>query len=153
MKILLANDHGGLNVKNEIQTYLISSGHDVVNLGVDTETQVDYPDIAFKACKEFTEKKAYDFGILFCGTGIGISVAANKIKGIRCAVIYDLNTAEKAKAHNNANFIAFGGRVQYHISPIDMLKKFMDTEIEGGRHAARIEKLEKLELSQALDEV
>jgi ribose 5-phosphate isomerase B len=107
---------------------------------VNTEDSVDYPDIALLACNEF-KKGGYDFGILLCGTGIGMSICANKVKSIRCAQIYDLFTAEMAKAHNNANFIAFGGRVQYMVPVTAMIDKFMKTSFSGDRHERRIAKM------------
>jgi len=105
---------------------------------------VDYPDIAVAACKEF-KRGAYDFGILLCGSGIGMSIVANKIKGIRCAQVFDLFTAEMAKAHNNANFIAFGGRVKYSVSVTQMIEKFMNTDFAGDRHERRVAKIMDVE--------
>ena len=110
-KIIIASDHGAVSLKREIIDFLKTKKLDVKDMGVHSEDAVDYPDIAVAACAEF-KKGGYDFGILLCGTGIGISITANKIKGIRCALIHDIFTAEMAKAHNDANFIAFGGRVQ-----------------------------------------
>ena len=91
-------------------------------------------------CTEF-KRGGYDFGILLCGTGIGVSMTANKIKGIRCALIHDLFTAEMAKAHNDANFIAFGGRVKYNVPVTKMIEKFMETEFAGERHCRRVGKI------------
>ncbi len=144
MKIVIANDHGALELKNEIVVYLKSKGHEVVNLGVDSNASCDYPDMAEIAVKEY-RKGGYDFGILLCGTGIGISISANKMKGVRCALPQNVFAAEMAKAHNNANFIAFGGRIDYHDKVTDMIQKFIDTKPEGGRHAARVDKMMNLE--------
>jgi ribose 5-phosphate isomerase B len=143
MRILLANDHGAVELKRRIEAHLKSKGHETVNLGVDTEASVDYPDIGVMAAKEFLSG-GYDLGVVCCGTGIGISIAANKIKGIRCAVVHDLFTTEMAKAHNNANFLAFGGRVKYQVSVEAMLDKFLETKFEGGRHGRRVDKLDAL---------
>jgi ribose 5-phosphate isomerase B len=142
MKILLANDHGAVELKLRILSWLREKGHTVTNLGVDTEDRVDYPDMADKAVAEF-QKGGYDFGILFCGTGIGISIRANRHRGIRCALVHDSFTALMAKEHNNANFLAFGGRVAYRESPESMIEVFMGATFLGGRHAQRIEKLDQ----------
>jgi ribose 5-phosphate isomerase B len=144
MKIVIANDHPAVALKKEIVAWLKSKGHEVVNLGVDVEDRVDYPDMAAAACYEF-KKGGYDFGILLCGTGIGISIAANKIEGIRCALVHDTFTARMAKAHNDANFIALGARVEYSVPPTDIIAAFMDSSFEGGRHAERVRKIEGLE--------
>jgi len=113
----------------------------VKNLGVDSEERVDYPDMAKAAVAEY-RKGSFDLGILLCGTGIGISIAANRHKGIRCALIHDSFTALMAKEHNNANFIALGGRVQYREKPEEFLEIFMNASFQGGRHEERIEKLD-----------
>ena len=131
-------------LKKEVLSYLHAKGCAVTNLGVDTDGSVDYPDMAEKAADEYL-KGGYDFGILLCGTGIGISIAANKIKGIRCALIQNLFAAEMAKAHNNANFIAFGGRIVYEDSVPDMIDTFISTEFLGGRHSVRVDKISALE--------
>lgn len=143
MHILIANDHGAVELKQTIKTLLEQEGHMVTNLGVDTEESVDYPDIAGKAATEFL-KGGYDFGIVCCGSGIGISIAANKHKGIRCAQVFDLYTAAMCKKHNNANFLAFGGRIQYPVPVIDMIHAYMDAQFEGGRHERRVSKLDAL---------
>ena len=139
-KIIIASDHGAIALKSEIVSFLKTKNCDVKDMGVNSEDPVDYPDIAVSACNEF-KKGGYDFGILLCGTGIGVSITANKIKGIRCALIHDLFTAEMAKAHNDANFIAFGGRVKYSVPVTQMIEKFMDTEFAGDRHSRRVTKI------------
>lgn len=139
-KIVIASDHGAVALKSEIVSFLKKKNCEVNDLGVNSEDSVDYPDVAVSACKEF-KKGGYDFGILLCGTGIGISITANKITGIRCAQIFDLFTAEMAKAHNDANFIAFGGRVKYSVPVTKMIEKFMDTEFAGDRHSRRVAKI------------
>lgn len=141
MNILIANDHGAVDLKNDIVASLRALGHTVENLGVDTADSVDYPDIAKKATSRYLAG-GFDFGILCCGTGIGISIAANKVSGIRCALVFDLFTAEMCKRHNNANFLSFGGRNHYTIPVIDMIKIYMSSEFEGGRHAQRVGKME-----------
>jgi ribose 5-phosphate isomerase B len=139
-KIVIASDHGAVALKSEIISFLKSKNCEVKDMGVNTEDSVDYPDMAVSACNEF-KKGGYDFGILLCGTGIGISITANKIKGIRCALICDLFTAEMAKAHNDANFIAFGGRVKYAVPVTAMIEKFMETDFAGDRHLRRVAKI------------
>ena len=143
-KIILGSDHGAFKLKERIKNHLEKSGHTITDVGVYNEDSVDYPDIAAKTCKEY-KSGDYDFGILFCGTGIGISIAANKIAGIRCAVVHDLFTAEMSKAHNNANFLAFGGRIEYNTPVEKMIDKFIETAHEGGRHGQRIDKITELE--------
>jgi len=143
MKIVIANDHGAVELKKRLVAWLEAQGHEVMNLGVDTEDRVDYPDMAGLAVEEFL-RGGYDFGILACGTGIGISIAANKHKHIRCALVHDSFTTRMAKEHNNANFLAFGGRVSYAESPESMLATFMEADFEGGRHALRVAKLDAL---------
>lgn len=141
MRIVLANDHGAVALKNEIIEHLKRAGHEVTNLGVNDEASVDYPDMARAATAEYL-KGGYDFGIVCCGSGIGISIAANKVKGIRCAQVFDLFTAEMCKRHNNANFISFGGRVSYSVPVTAMIDAYMAASFEGGRHARRVEKLD-----------
>ena len=143
-KIIVASDHGAVALKQDIISFLKSNNCEVKDMGVNSDTSVDYPDIAVAACNEF-KKGGYDFGILLCGTGIGMSIAANKVKLIRCAQVYDLFTAEMAKAHNNANFIAFGGRVKYSVPVNSMIDKFMKTDFSGDRHERRIAKIMAIE--------
>ncbi len=143
MRIIIANDHGAVSLKKRLQDWLLSQGHEVLNLGVDTEDRVDYPDMAGIAVAEY-KRGGWDFGILLCGTGIGISIAANKYKGIRCALIHDVFTARMAKEHNNANFVAMGGRVDYAVPPETILSAFIDARFEGGRHTQRVDKLDAL---------
>jgi ribose 5-phosphate isomerase B len=145
-KIVIASDHGAVALKSEIIAFLKTKNCEVNDMGVNSEDSVDYPDIAVTACNEF-KKGGYDFGILLCGTGIGVSITANKIKGIRCALIQDLFTAEMAKAHNDANFIAFGGRVKYSAPVTKMIEKFMETEFAGDRHSRRVAKIMAAEKS------
>jgi ribose 5-phosphate isomerase B len=143
-RIIIASDHGAVTLKSEIISLLKTNDCEIKDIGVSSEDSVDYPDIAVTACEEF-KKGGYDFGILLCGTGIGMSITANKINGIRCAQVFDLFTAEMAKAHNDANFIAFGGRVKYSVPVITMIEKFMDTEFAGERHKRRLAKIVDIE--------
>ncbi|MGA0351215.1 MAG: ribose 5-phosphate isomerase B [Acholeplasmataceae bacterium] len=142
MIIAIGNDHAGIRMKQSIQKYLVSVGHQVVNVGTDDDHSVDYPDFA-KAVSNEVLKQA-DFGILICGTGIGMSIAANKINGIRAALIYDHQTAVLAKQHNNANVIAFGARTQTEEQAIALVKAYVDSSFET-RHQTRIDKITKSE--------
>jgi len=143
-KVIIASDHGAVALKSEIISFLKTKSYEIKDMGIQSEDSVDYPDIAVAACEEF-KKGGYDFGILLCGTGIGMSITANKIKGIRCAQVFDLFTAEMAKAHNNANFIAFGGRVKYSVPVTEMIEKFMNTNFAGERHERRVAKIMDVE--------
>ena len=144
-RIVIGNDHGAVDLKRRLVTFLEQKGYEVVNMGVDSEDDVDYPDIAKITCAEF-KKGGYEFGILSCGTGIGISISANKISGIRCALIHDLFTAEKARTHNNANFIALGGRLEFPVTPEEIVGKFIASRFEGEeRHQRRVDKIMELE--------
>ncbi|MGD1822049.1 MAG: RpiB/LacA/LacB family sugar-phosphate isomerase [Pleomorphochaeta sp.] len=144
MKIVIANDHGAVELSKEIVEHLEKMGHEVNHLGVKEVESVDYPDMAELACKEYL-KGGYDFGIVCCGTGIGISISANKINGIRCALPQNIFAAQMAKEHNNANFIAFGGRIDYAENPLDMIDAFIDDKFLGDRHERRVNKIMALE--------
>lgn len=143
-KIVIGADQGAFELKAKIIEHLNSRGFEVKNMGVDTSDSVDYPDMAEKTCKEYLSGN-YDFGIVCCGTGIGISISANKVGGIRCALPQNVFASEMSKVHNNANFIAFGGRIEYNDSVTDMVDAFIDAEFEGGRHQRRVDKIMELE--------
>lgn len=144
MRIVIANDHGAVDRKKEIVAWLQAKGHEVLNLGVDVEERVDYPDKAREAVEAW-RSGGQDLGILLCGTGIGISIAANKLDGVRCALVHDSYTARMAREHNDANFLAVGGRVELRESVGDILSAFFDARYEGGRHAERLRKIASLE--------
>jgi len=143
-KIIIGNDHGAIELKRRIEKYLTDRGHEVVNSGINEDEAVDYPDQAKDTCRQYLEGE-FDFGILLCGTGIGISISANKVKGIRCALPQNSFAAQMAKEHNNANFIAFGGRIDYSDSVEDMIQIFMDSEFQGDRHLRRVDKINALD--------
>jgi len=143
-KVVIANDHGAVELSKRIKEHLEKRGYEVNWLGVKEEVSVDYPDQAKLATDEF-KKGGYEFGILCCGTGIGISISANKVKGIRCSLIGDKFSAEYTKRHNNPNFIAFGGRIQYPCPVEELVDTFIDSKFEGGRHQRRIDKMMALE--------
>ena len=133
MKIAIGNDHAATDYKNEIVKFLEKEGHEVINLGTDSHESVDYPVFAKKVCNVVVKKEA-DFGILLCGTGIGVSIAANKVEGIRAALLYNEYSARLTKQHNNANVIAFGARVMGIDLILSCIKAYMESEYEGGRH-------------------
>jgi ribose 5-phosphate isomerase B len=139
MKIIIGNDHAGLDFKHHIITYLKSKDIEVIDVGSSEKASVDYPDYAQIVAKEVL-KDSNALGILICGTGIGMSIAANKYKGIRAALIYDIDTATLAKAHNKANVICLGSRKTSHIDATKMIEAFLDTDFEP-RHQGRIDKI------------
>ncbi len=144
-KVVVANDHGAVELTARIVDYLRQRGFEVNYLGTAENKSVDYPDMAELACTEF-KKGGYEFGVLCCGTGIGISISANKIKGIRCALPQNCFAAKMAKEHNAANFIAFGGRIDYPEDVLDMVAAYVDAEIsQDERHARRRAKMMFLE--------
>lgn len=144
MKIVIGCDHGGLEHKNAIVEHLKSRGFEVLDCGIYEQKSVDYPDIAKKVCGEITNGN-YERGILVCGTGIGMSMAANKIKGIRAACCSDHFSAKYTRLHNDANILCLGGRVIGIGVALELADIFMDTEFEGGRHANRVAKIKKIE--------
>lgn len=141
MKIAIGADHGGFQAKEALISYLQSKGFDVKDLGTNSEASVDYPDFAQKVCQEILNAQA-DLGVLICGTGIGISIAANRFKGIRAALLYSDDVARLAKLHNNANIAVFGGRTMSVQEMKQRLDIFLNTKFEGGRHIRRLEKLD-----------
>lgn len=143
MKIAIGSDHGGYELKEKIKSYLILENHDVTDYGTNSLASVDYPDYG-KKVGEAVVNGTYDFGIVLCGTGIGISIAANKVKGVRAALVYDDNTAYLAKAHNNANVIALGGRTTSEEEAISIVNTFMNTTFEP-RHQPRLDKIKNIE--------
>ncbi len=140
MKIYLASDHGGFELKEVIKDYLKEEGYNVEDLGTHNEDSVDYPDFGIKV-GEAVVRDEDSIGIVMCGTGIGISIAANKVKGVRCALCSQVFSAEMAKKHNNANVIAMGGRVTGKDLGKRIVKAFLDEKFEGGRHQRRIDKI------------
>ncbi|HCF71433.1 MAG TPA: ribose 5-phosphate isomerase B [Syntrophomonas sp.] len=143
MQVIIGSDHAGVMLKKEIIEFLQNEGYDVLNCGTDSSESVDYPDIAEKVALEVLQKKAP--GILICGTGIGISIAANKITGIRAAVCRDAFTARLAREHNDANILAIGARVTGSGLALDTVKAFLEADFQAGRHQRRVEKINILE--------
>ena len=144
MKIALGCDHGGLEHKNAIGEFLKKSGHEVVDFGIYEQISVDYPDIAKKVCESIVNGET-ERGILVCGTGIGMSIAANKYKGIRAAACSEHFSAKYTRLHNNSNILCLGGRVVGVGTAIELAELFVNTEFEGGRHQNRIDKIAEIE--------
>lgn len=145
--IAIGCDHGGFQLKNEIVAHLKERGIEVKDLGIYENKSVNYPDIAKDVCKTVIEGEC-SLGILCCGTGIGMSMAANKIKGIRAACCSDTFSAKFTRLHNDANILCLGGRVVGPGLAIDMVDLFVDTEFEGGRHQTRIDMIKEIENNQ-----
>ena len=137
MKIGIGNDHAAVDMKFEIVKYLEESGYEVVNFGTDTNDSCDYPVYGEKVARAVANGEV-DRGILICGTGVGISLAANKVKGIRAAVCSESVTARFSRLHNDANILAFGARIVGVETAKDMVNVWLNTEFEGGRHERRV---------------
>ncbi len=143
-KIIMACDHGGLELKNVIRDHLTSNGVEVLDIGTYTNESCSYPDYAKALCQKI-QNGEFELGILVCGTGIGMSIAANKHKGIRAACCSDTFSARMTRMHNNANVLCLGGRVVGAGLACDMADLFVNTEYEGGRHNARLAAIEDIE--------
>ena len=144
MRIAIGCDHGGLDHKNAIVEHLKNRGFEVKDSGIYENHSVDYPDIAVKVCADVTSGEC-ERGILVCGTGIGMSLAANKVKGIRAAAVSEHFSAKYTRLHNNSNILCLGGRVIGVGTALELVDLFVDTEFEGGRHAARVGKVMAME--------
>jgi len=144
LKIAIGCDHGGFELKPSVVEYLTTRGIEILDLGTNSEKSVDYPDFG-RAVGEAVASKKADLGIVICGTGIGISLAANKVHGIRAAVVSDTFSAKMARAHNDANVLAFGARVVGKGLALELVSAWLDTEFEGGRHQRRVDKIMEIE--------
>jgi ribose 5-phosphate isomerase B len=142
--IVIGSDHGGLNLKTALNIYLAGRGVEVMDAGTNSDDSVDYPDFGQKVAEMVISGRA-DLGILICGTGIGMSIAANKIPGIRAALVTDAFMARMAKEHNNANILVLGGRVLDERKACDLVGAWLDAAFEGGRHQGRLDKITELE--------
>ena len=142
--IAIGCDHGGYELKLAVEEYLTNRKQEFSDCGCNGET-VDYPDIAEKVCKKITSGEC-DKGILICGTGIGMSMCANKAAGIRAAVCGDTLSAKFTRRHNDANVLCLGGRVTGKGLALEIVREFLDNEFEGGRHTARLEKMKNMEV-------
>ena len=144
LRIALGADHAGFQVKESIKRYLESAGHTVDDVGTGSEESVDYPDFAREAAGRVADGKD-DLGILVCGTGIGMTIAANKVAGIRAALAQDPATARLAREHNNANVLAVAGRMLSGESAVAIVREFLAAEFAGGRHERRVNKISLLD--------
>lgn len=144
MIIVLGNDHAAVDMKFKIKEYIESLGHKVINVGIDVNEKCDYPDIAYKACKEIVNKKA-DLGVLICGTGLGMSIAANKVKGIRAVACVETFGARMAREHNDANVLCFGERVVGIETAKCLVKSFLEGKFAGTHHVVRVDKIMAIE--------
>jgi len=144
MHIALGNDHKGFSLKQEIITFMKATGYTFEDFGSYDTSSVDYPDIAQKVASAVAEGK-FERGILICDTGIGMSIAANKVNGIRAAVCYDTFCAERSRLHNDANILCMGAGITDKSKALDIVKKFINTQFEGGRHSRRVEKIHSIE--------
>lgn len=147
MKVAIASDHGGLNLREEIKNLLEEMGIEFQDFGCECNTSVDYPDYAFPVAEKVAAGE-FDRGILICGTGIGMSIAANKVKGIRCALVHDVFSAIATRQHNDSNMLAMGERVIGPGLAREIAKHWLTTEFEGGRHTNRINKITTVENGQ-----
>lgn len=144
MKIAIGNDHAAVTLKHHIVKYLESKGHEVLNLGVDVAERTDYPLRGEEVARAVASGQA-ERGIVICGTGVGISIAANKVHGIRCACVSEPVSARMCRAHNDCNMIAFGERIVGVQTAEAIVDAFLETEAEGGRHAERVKLIAEVE--------
>ena len=149
MKLAIGNDHVAVEMKNEITAYLKEKGIQVINVGTDTPDRFNYPISGYKVAKLVASGEV-DGGILICGTGVGISLAANKVKGIRACVCSEPYTAKLSKMHNNTNIIAFGARVIGVETAKMIVDEWLGAQFEGGRHGMRVDMLTEIEQTQDL---
>jgi len=144
LKIALGSDHGGFALKEDIKAYLNGESCEVIDLGTDSEEPVDYPEYALRVAREVAAEVC-DLGILVCGTGIGMSITANKVPGVRAALCNDTFCAEHARRHNDANVLAIGGRVVEPDDARKIVKIFITTSFDGGRHRRRVDQIMAIE--------
>jgi len=140
MKVLLASDHAGFNLKEDIKKLLLKNRNKVLDLGTKNKNSVDYPDYAHLLSKKLKSKKR-QFGILVCGSGTGMVMAANKHKSIRAALCYNVKSTKLSRQHNNANVMTIGSRLTKKNIALKCVKAFLSTDFEGGRHARRVKKI------------
>lgn len=149
-KLAIGNDHTAVDLKNEIMAYLQDKGYELINVGTDSAESFNYPISGYKVAKLVASGEV-DGGILICGTGIGISLAANKVKGIRAVVCSEPYSARLSRMHNNTNIVAFGARVIGPETAKDIVDAWLGAEYEGGRHEARVQMIGEIEQTQALE--
>lgn len=144
MKVYIGADHAGFPLKETLRESMRAAGHEVIDLGTFSEESVDYPDLA-REVGEKVRENADTRGVLVCGTGIGVAIAANKLKGIRAANVHDVNEATLSRQHNNANIVTVGARTTDPKLAEEIVKIFLSTAFEGGRHQARVDKITAIE--------
>lgn len=144
MNVILTGDHAGMTIRNEVKDLLEDLGIEHTDAGSSCEESVDYPDYALSAARRIAEGE-FDRGIFICGTGIGMSISANKVNGVRCALTHDVYSAKLSRQHNDANVLAMGERVVGPGPAREVAKAWLETEFEGGRHARRVEKITESE--------
>lgn len=147
MKIILTSDHAGMNLRNEVKSLLEDLGIEYEDVGCSCEESVDYPDYALPAARRVASGE-FDRGIFICGTGIGMSISSNKVKGVRCALSHDVYSAKLTRLHNDSNVLAMGERVIGPGLASEIAKVWLETEFEGGRHARRIGKITDYEAKE-----
>jgi ribose 5-phosphate isomerase B len=147
MKIVIGSDHRGVEIKRRLLPILRSMGHEVVDVGADGAESVDYPDYANEVATRVSRAEV-ERGLLICGTGIGMSMAANKVRGIRAAPCQDVLTAEMSRRHNDANVLCLSADLVGEDQMLQMIRIFLETAFDGGRHARRIEKIARIEAAQ-----
>ena len=143
MKIAIASDHGGFALKEKIREHLEAHLVEVIDLGTYSEDSVDYPEYG-RLCGETVVSKEADLGIVVCGTGIGISIAANKVKGVRCGLCTSVEMARLTRQHNNANVLALGGRTTTVKDAFEIVDAWLEADFEGGRHQRRVDMLDNM---------
>ena len=147
MKVAFASDHAGFDLKQRLAARAAELGHDVLDLGVNSRDSVDYPEFGASCARAVVEGKAA-LGVVVCGSGVGVAIAANKVAGCRAALCHDHFTAEMSRRHNDANVLALGARVVGEGVALDALETFLATPFEGGRHADRVAKLDALQKAE-----
>ncbi len=144
MKVISGSDHGGFELKEDLKAQLADLKIEVVDVGTNSETAVDYPDFGRAVAAQVSSGK-FDRGILICGTGIGMSMVANRFPGVRAALVHDLYTARLSREHNDANLLVLGGRITGKGLAREILKVWLEASFEGGRHARRVDKIKELD--------
>jgi ribose 5-phosphate isomerase B len=144
MRIAIGSDHAGFELKEQVRAHLESRGHDVVDVGTNGPASVDYPDFAWQVGEAVVRAEA-DFGVLVCGSGLGMAIAANKVAGVRAVQVMDAEMAKMSRLHNDANVVTLAGRYLEPVQAGEIVDTFLSTAFEGGRHQRRIDKITELE--------
>ncbi len=144
MKLVIGSDHAGLHLKKQVLALLKKKGVEITDFGTENDESVDYPDFGMQVAEAISHGEA-ERGILLCGSGIGMSIVANKYRGVRAALCYDTQTARLSRQHNDANVLVMGGRLLEASQAMEIVKTWLETKFEGGRHARRIQKISEIE--------